>query len=242
MNKNYTGIIITGALLCLTFMVGVMGGVPPVLSRLPLMRGVYAENTPETLSSEQLQAQIAALQAEVSSLLYVRSENRLLRSAIETKNETTITPIKARIITFDNNFTRSSATVNVGSASGVKENQPVIYLGHMIGIVQTVSENSSKIQFLNDSSSKVAVTIQKDTPSQGVLMSQYGTLLQVDLISKLEPVAVDQSVVTTQTETIPGGLLIGKIKEVSEGDLFHRIVVDSPINFYDLTDVFILKT
>lgn len=242
MKKNYTGIFITGALLSITLIGGVMGGIPTVLSQLPLMRGVYAENTSDTLSPEQLQAQITSLQAEVSSLLYVKSENELLRSAIETKNETAITPIKARIITFDNNFTRSSATVNVGSSSGVKENQPVIYLGHMIGIVQTVSENSSKIQFLNDSSSKVAVTIQKDNPSQGVLMSQYGTLLQVDLISKLEPVAPDQAVVTTQTETIPGGLLIGKIKEVSEGDLFHRIMVDSPINFYDLTDVFILKT
>jgi cell shape-determining protein MreC len=66
------------------------------------------------LSQNQLQARLTSLEAEVASLLYLKSENELLKSAIETKNEIGITPIQAKIITFDNNFTRSSALVGIG--------------------------------------------------------------------------------------------------------------------------------
>lgn len=242
MSKKSTSIITSGIILCIILGLVITGSIPTLLSQLPLIRGVSAQRSSDIPSVEQLQSQVTSLQAEVASLLYLKSENELLKSAIETKNDTAIMPIQARIIAFDNNFVRSSATLNVGSSSGIRENQPVIYLGHMIGIIRSVNENFSQVQFINDTSSKIAVTVQKDNPSQGVLGSQYGTLLQVDLISKLEPVAVEQKVVTTQTDTMPGGLLIGTIKEVSEGDLFHRIIVETPINFYQLTDVFILKT
>ncbi|MGA1046590.1 MAG: rod shape-determining protein MreC [Minisyncoccia bacterium] len=191
---------------------------------------------------EQQQSRVIALEAEVASLLYLKSENEVLKSAVETKNENGIIPIQAKIITFDNNFTRSSALVAAGSNEGVRLNQPVIYLGHLVGVVKEVSESSSKIQFLNDADIKLAVSIQNADSSQGILKSSFGTSIEVDAISKLESVNQGNNIITTATETIPAGLKIGKVKSVSEGDLFHKIIIDYPINFYILTEVFILKT
>lgn len=213
-----------------------------LLNKLPLITLVNILEANNQLSQEQLQAKVIALEAEVASLLYLKSENELLKSAIETKNETGITPIQAKIITFDNNFTRSSALVASGSNEGVRVDQPVIHLGHLVGIVKEVSESSSKIQFLNDADIKLAVSIQNTNASQGILKSNFGTSIEVDSISKLEPVNKENNVITTATENIPSGLQIGKVKSVSEGDLFHRIIVEYPINFYQLTEVFILKT
>jgi|GEM_PF-703207 rod shape-determining protein MreC len=232
-------IIISGLAIILTIL-GVTTKLLGILPNISLESSILKNK--DQSSSEQLQARIVALEAEVASLLYLKSENDLLKSTIQTKNDVAIIPIQAKIITFDNDFTRSSALVEVGSKDGVQVNQPVIYLGHLVGKVKEVSENSSKIQFLNDSEIKLAVSIQNSDFSQGILQSQFGTRLEVDSVSKLEKVNAGTNVVTKATEKIPSGLLIGKIESVSEGDLFHKIIIDYPIDFYKLTEVFILKT
>lgn len=241
MNKNRS-IIFSCIILSIVFILTITDNSSKILGQLPLISLTKTSDATEGLSVEQLKAKITSLEAEVASLLYLKSENELLKSAIETKNSTGITPIQAKIITFDNNFTRSSALVQVGSNDGVKVNQPVIYLGYLVGLVKEVSPNSSQIQFLNDSDIKLAVTVQNINSSQGVLKSKFGTVLEVDSVSKLETVSKETNVVTTATESIPAGLLVGKIQEVTEGDLFHNIIVNNPINFYNLTEVFILKT
>lgn len=241
MNKSKS-ILFSGIIFVIVLILTITDNSTKVLSQLPLISVTQTSDATEGLSVEQLRARINSLEAEVASLLYLKSENELLKSAIDTKNSTGITPIQAKIINFDTNFTRSSALVQVGANDGVKVNQPVIYLGYLVGLVKEVSSNSSQIQFLNDSDIKLAVTVQNINSSQGVLKSKFGTVLEVDSVSKLETVSKDTNVVTTATETIPAGLLVGKIQEVTEGDLFHNIIVNNPINFYNLTEVFILKT
>lgn len=242
MIKKNKSIIIIGIISSLIIILTFTGITNNLLKRFPLISFGQIINIDDNLSKEHLEAKVISLEAEVASLLYLKSENELLKSAIQTKNETGITPIQAKIIAFDNDFTRSSALVEVGSNDGVKINQPVIYLGHLVGRVKEVSDNSSKIQFLNDTELKLAVAIQNSSSSQGVLKSEFGTALEVDSVSKLESVSAENNIITLANENIPAGLLVGKIKSVSEGDLFHKIIVDYPIDFYKLTDVFILKT
>lgn len=241
MRKQPISLILAGIIFVIMIGLVFTGSIPKIVQKLPLINPVFAQNN-SNASPEQLQAKITSLESEVASLLYLKSENELLKSAIVTKNDTGITPIQAKIVTFDNDFTRSSATVAVGSKEGVRVNQPVIYLGYLVGQVKEVSEFSSKIQFLNDANSKIAVQIQTDNSSQGILKSEYGVILEVDSVSKLDVITKDQNIITTPTEMMPAGLLVGKVKDISEGDLFHRIIVDYPINFYQLTEVFILKT
>lgn len=243
MIKNNQTILGLGIILMLGLGLFITGWMPKILTRLPLITfSTNLQANDETPSAEQLQARVTALEAEVASLLYLKSENELLKSAIQTKNETGITPIQAKIITFDNDFTRSSAVVAVGSQDGVRIGQPVIYLGHLVGQVKDVSANSSKIQFLNDAESKLAIALQNANNSQGILKSQFGTALEVDAVSKLEVVNTGNNIITMATETIPAGLLVGKVESVTEGDLFHKIMVEYPISFYQLREVFILKT
>lgn len=98
---------------------------------------------PSREQSEQgLQEENAALKAELSSLMYLKQENELLKSALETRETTALTPVKAKVVGFDNNFLRHSALVNIGSNQGVEVNQPAIYLGYLVGKVVSVYENS----------------------------------------------------------------------------------------------------
>ena len=205
MRKQPISLILAGVILLIIGALVLTGSIPKIVQKLPLIKPVFAQNQSNE-SPEQLQSKITSLESELASLLYLKSENELLKSAIVTKNDTGITPIQAKIVTFDNDFTRSSATVAVGSKEGVRVNQPVIYLGYLVGQVKEVSEFSSKIQFLNDANSKIAVQIQTDNPSQGILKSEYGNVLEVNSVPKLDSIAKDQNIITTPTETIPAGL------------------------------------
>lgn len=242
MNKQNKNIIFISLALVLIVALIATGFMNKIFSKFPLIAISPKLQANDKISPEQLQAKVTSLEAEIASLLYLKSENELLKSAVQTKNETGIIPIQAKIITFDNDFLRSSAVLSVGSKDGVQVNQPIIYLGHLVGQVKEVSESSSKIQFLNDAESKLAITLQNSNNSQGVLKSQFGTVLEVDSVSKLETVNTETNIITMATDKVPAGLLVGKVKSVSEGDLFHKIIVDYPINFYHLTEVFILKT
>ena len=185
MTKQYRSLIIASTVLILIAGLVLSGWMMKIFARLPLIAFDTMLQANNQVSEEQLKAKVISLEAEVASLLYLKSENELLKSAIDTKNETGIIPIQARIITFDNNFTRSSALVGVGSNLGVKEGQPVIYLGHLVGIVKEVSKDSSKIQFLNDADSKLAISLRNSNSSQGIFKSQFVTSLEVDYIFKL---------------------------------------------------------
>ncbi len=196
----------------------------------------------DVLPSDQNPVQeVASLKAEIASLLYLKQENELLRSAIETKNETGLVPLKANVISFDNNFLRSTLLVNVGSEQGVSANQPVIYLGYLIGMVTEVTADTARIQLISDSESTVGVQIGNEVSSQGVLKSSFGTELFVDLVPKVEQVSIDQPIFTSGVGGIPAGLVVGTVQQVNEGELFHEIIVDYPINLRRIHTVFILK-
>ncbi len=191
-------------------------------------------------SSLSLEEENVALRAEIASLLYLKQENDLLKSVIETRNESRLNPVQGDIIGFDNLFLRNTALINVGSRDGIQKDQPAIYLGHLVGQVVEVSESWSRIRFVHDTDSTIGVRIENEQNSQGLLKSQFGTTLMVDLVPRVESVEVGQPIFTSGVGNIPAGLVVGTIASVSEGNLFHEIMVDYPINTRRINTVFIL--
>lgn len=194
-------------------------------------------DSPDSLSLEQ---EVIALRAEVSSLLYLKQENTLLRDALELQNETQLSPVKGDIVAYDNVFLRNSALLNVGSNDGIQLNQAVIYLGHLVGQIVEVSNTSSRVRFLSDPESSIGVTIENEANSQGILKSLYASQLIIDLVPRLEEVSEGQSIYTSGIGYLPPGLFVGTIDSVEEGDLFYNIVLSQPINSRRLTTVFVL--
>ena len=191
-------------------------------------------------SNLSLEEENIALKAEVASLLYLKQENTLLKSALEMRNDFSLNPVQGDIIGFDSVFLRNTALVNVGSRDGIQVDQPVVYLGHLVGQVIEVSETWSRIRFVHDQQSSIGVRIQNEANSQGLLKSRFGTSLMVDLIPRVEEIEEGQAIFTSGVGNIPAGLVLGTIASISEGSLFHEVVVDYPINTRRITTVFIL--
>lgn len=193
------------------------------------------------LSRAELQEEVVQLRAERASLMDLKRENQALRQAINTKNETELTPVISRIISFDNMFLRHTALLDKGDNHNITENQVVMYQGHVVGKIVDVDESSSRVQFIFDPESRIGVSIGNEDKSQGLLVSQYGTDITIDLIPRDETVEKGDPIYTSGVGDLPSGLVIGQVASVSEGDRFQDIEVDYPIHIRKLDTVFIFQ-
>ena len=233
-------------LILITFIISTLL-VPSIESRLqrvlqPIVNFSMAfevnRNTPQRDIS--LEQEVVSLRAELGSLLYIKQENELLKNALDIQNETKLSPVLAKVVAYDNNFLRNSAVLNVGSNNGIALDQPVIYLGHLIGQIVEVNDTTSKVRFLSDPESSLAVTIGNESNSQGIVKSQYSSQLIVDLVPRLESVSVGQLVYTSGIGNFPPGLFVGEINLVDEGDLFYKIQLSQPFSVRRLHTMFVL--
>jgi len=132
--------------------------------------------------------------------------------------------------------------INSGRNDGVEESMPVINENGFVGIVTNTTGNFSLIKTIENSSFKIAATIQRNN-IEGV-MSWDG----INLIMKNIPTTSDinrgDRVVTSSFSTIvppsiPIGLVVRKDSRVS--GILSNVIINPFVNVNDLKNVFVLK-
>lgn len=181
------------------------------------------------------------LKSRLAELTYLEKDNEILRSAIETKEKTKSNILEVNIIGFDNALNKNFIILNKGKNDGIVQNQAIIYRGYFVGKVVEVLEDTSKVEFINSNQSNIGVRIQNELRSEGVLKSNYGIELFIDLIPKTENINIGDFVYTSGIGDIKEGLLIGTVKSIEEGDLFYKVYLDYPIDLNRLYKVYILQ-
>ncbi|MEA2113187.1 MAG: rod shape-determining protein MreC, partial [Patescibacteria group bacterium] len=109
--------------------------------------------------------------------------------------------------------------IDKGVKDGVKEKSVVITAGNLlVGRVVEAVDFFSKVQLLTDSSSRVNALIQ-DSGAKGLVKSECGTNLIMDLLSQGEDINEGETVVTSGLAGLfPTGLLIGQIQKIVSSD------------------------
>jgi len=181
------------------------------------------------------------LKSKLAKLSYLEKDNAILRSAIETKEKTQSNLLEVNIIGFDNSLNRNLVIFNKGKKDNITENQSIIYKGYFVGKIIEVSEEISKAEFINSNQSNIGVRIQNELRSEGILKSNYGIELFIDLIPKTEKITIGDFVYTSGIGDVKEGLLIGNIKSIEEGDLFYKVYIDYPFDLNRLYKVYILQ-
>jgi len=181
------------------------------------------------------------LKSKLAKLSYLEKDNAILRSAIETKEKTQSNLLEVNIIGFDNSLNRNLVIFNKGRKDNITENQSIIYKGYFVGKIIEVSEEISKAEFINSNQSNIGVRIQNELRSEGILKSNYGIELFIDLIPKTEKITIGDFVYTSGIGDVKEGLLIGNIKSIEEGDLFYKVYIDYPFDLNRLYKVYILQ-
>ena len=111
---------------------------------------------------------------------------------------------------------KETITIDVGSSSGISRNMSVISSGGLVGVVKSVSSNSSIVLLMNDPSFRVGVRIA-GTQSIGVLSGQGGNSYLLQLLDATGVIKLGDKLVARGSDNgrpfVPG-VPVGTVIEV----------------------------
>lgn len=116
-------------------------------------------------------------------------------------------------------------------------NNFVIYNNTLIGIIDKVNKNSSRVKLLTNKNTKLAVKINNEV---GVL--SYDSKLKVSNISNYSNITVGSSIYTTDFDGDYESVYIGKVKEVRliNNGIEQEIIVDYGVDIKEILYVTVL--
>lgn len=194
--------------------------------------------------NERLKKALVEFQVLKSKIKELNEQNDFLKRQLDFEEQTNTETIIADVIGKNSDNFQNILIINKGNSQGVVEGSPAVVRDVIVGKVHQVSKYTSEILLINDSMSKLAVTVQNKDHSIGILSGEYGLGMKIDLIPQTEEMAEGDYVITSGLEqTVRRGLLVGQIDNISyaEGELFKKAFVKSPLDFNKITMVSIVK-
>lgn len=167
-----------------------------------------------------MQEELNDLRAKQVELDKLREENQDLKKylhLIESTDQYTFA--RGRVVAMDASDKYYNFTINVGSLSGVKANNPIITPEGLVGVVYEVGPSFSKVRTILDPATQVSARISR-TGESGITganlkLTREG-LLRLNQLSRESGAATGDYVVTAGIGGVfPADLLIGKITEIN---------------------------
>jgi rod shape-determining protein MreC len=176
----------------------------------------------------RLRENVRQLELLNSKLLEAREENVRLQQLLGFRGSIPFETKGARVIGRAPNFLSNTIYLDRGSADGIGVNQPVVSDGGVIGRTVLVTRNSCQVQLLTNADASIGVVIER-TRIPGVLHGTENMLLNLNYISNLEEVNVDDTLVTSGLDGIyPKGLPVGRIVDSQKGKTGFRMLRVAP--------------
>jgi rod shape-determining protein MreC len=173
-----------------------------------------------------------------------KKENAMLRDQLNLAPRKKFDLAASFVIGQDPQRLGSWIMIDKGGSAGIKVGMPVIaYEGIIIGKIQEVFSNSSKVTLLTDSENAVNAS-DVETGARGILKGEYGLGIILDRVAQTDALNVGDTIVTSGLGgDLPKGLLIGKILEIrtTSDKLFQQAIVALRIKYTDLESVFVIK-
>jgi rod shape-determining protein MreC len=218
-----------------TISVGVVASVQSALSWLPNPYALQTENHALRQLNKDLSIQMMGLR---DAGLKVEK----LRGMLEFKEHTAMKLVSADVVGKTTIEMRNYATLNVGSASGVKEGMPVITERGLAGRVIGVNENYAVVQLLLNRDTRVAAKTTEGRNDGMITWDGEGSL-NLRFIPAAQPQKKGDTVVTSSYSSLyPENIVIGTIADIKEdqGTLFYKIKVEPAVNFATLEEAFVV--
>lgn len=196
---------------------------------------------PPLRSGSDLEAENRRLRAELVQLEEYRLENERLKRLLDfTENQQT-RGVAARVIGADATSWFATATIDKGSAQGVKEGMAVVNDQGLVGRVVRCAPHSSRVLLVTDASSAVATLVER-TRTRGVARGT-GEGLTLDYVALPEDVEPGDVVVTSGLGGVfPKGLPLGTVTAVTRGGfgMFQSITVLPAVDVTRLEEVLVV--
>ena len=195
--------------------------------------------------NQNLQEKNSNLEEKTRELEALKAENETLKQYLNlTKKYSEYKTIPANVINRDISNYSKTIIINVGEKDGIKENMTVIAAEGLVGHVISVSENTSKVQTIIDTSSSTSSLLSTSRDSiicKGILNDKKH--VKAMYIATDAAISQGDSVETSGLGGIyKKGVYIGTISKVENAsDLTNRYaLVELSVNFDKLETVLVV--
>lgn len=176
------------------------------------------------------------------------NENRELRDLMNLKDYTSDYTLAAcSIIAEDVTDWFNTFTIDLGTADGVKNGDPVVTSAGLVGIVTEAGITSSKILTIVDEDNAFMCRVARTNELvrvRGVSGESLEYKLRIDRATSTSKIIVGDTVVTADSGGVyPAGLIVGTITEVSKNQDTGEItaVVKPSVDLTQLSKVYVMK-
>lgn len=185
------------------------------------------------------------LQSRLAELREVESENKNLREQLALSPREKFELETALIIGKDLSQSKEFVYINKGEKDGIKIGMPVIVSeGILVGKISNVFGGSSELELILNQEIKINGEI-KESEAKGIIHGEYGTSVVMDMIPQTVEINAGDSIFTSGLgNTMPRGLLIGYVKDVSSTSdkLFQKTSISLPVSIEKIRAVSVIKT
>jgi rod shape-determining protein MreC len=191
-----------------------------------------------------LQKQNLDLKQRLAALEEAKLENDRIRALVDFAKAQDLPTVGARVIERPTDSRQRFILIDRGSSSGVALGDAVVAAGGLVGQVVEVTPFGSQVRLITDSSSGVAVLVQR-TRVNGIVRGALDGPLELDFVDKkLAPVVGDVLLTSGMGGVYPKGIVVGEVTALStpQTDLFPVIAVTSRVDVTRIEEVLVLKS
>ena len=207
--------------------------------------GYFADLDVLKKENSELRQKNSELEEAVRKLEMTEAENKTLKEYLKLSEQyKQFETVPAYIINKDiSNFSKIFV-INAGSKSGIQKNMIVISAEGLVGHIISVTETTSKVQTIIDSSNVVSSTIENSGDNvicRGMLENKK---LKATYVSTTTTLNKGEKLYTSGMGGIyPKGIYIGSINEIVETkNITDRFFyVDTAVDFDNLETVLVIK-
>jgi rod shape-determining protein MreC len=206
------------------------------LNTVKSIRGIIKENA-------DLRNQVAALQQRTVDTDILRNENEILRTELGFSDKSTLKLQSCTILVQDPQQLVDTVKLSCGQKNGLREGQAVIAEGYLVGKIIFAGQDNSTMVLITDAQSSVDAQISQSGVN-GVIKGSFGSGAVMDLIPQNATVNPGDLIMTAGiNNVIPKGIVVGSVGQIlsKPNDLFKKVSIVSPVQFYDLQFVFVVK-
>lgn len=195
--------------------------------------------------SEFLNLQIYNKQlVQENARLRKKLSNYSFQTTKDFSEETPYDIIPAKLI--QNNFHKKKniLVINKGNKDGVKKDMGVITSNGIVGIVESVGENYATVLSILHVQSKINAQLKKSNQIGSLTWDgESTTIVQLDDITKVAPILINDTIVTGNYSTFPQGIQIGKIvkAELDASQNYFDINIELFNDMRDIGHVYVIK-
>ncbi len=182
------------------------------------------------------------LKERLATLEEAKLENDRIRALVDFAKAQDLPTSGARIIGRSTDSRQRSILIDRGTSSGVKRGDAVIAAGGLVGQVVEVTPFTSQVRLITDTSSGVAVLVQR-TRANGIVRGASQKSLELDFVEMaLAPVVGDVLITSGLGGVYPKGIVVGEVTSVSapQTDLYAAISVSSRVDIERIEEVLVI--